>query len=136
MTRGAERFFGLLIIWMLTQADGTAERGAALLMVHREWRRNRRWGLRKRISAGADKAYDMRDFVRTLCAYGVRPHVAQNLKRTGGSAIDRRTTRKAGYQIDQKKRPLNREGLWLDEADRRDVQRPNCAAYGRLDGSS
>ena len=32
------------------------------------------------------------------------PHVAQNLKRSGGSAIDRRTTRHAGYEISQRKR--------------------------------
>ena len=34
----------------------------------------------------------------------VTPHVAQNLKRAGGSAIDRRTTRHAGYEISQRKR--------------------------------
>ncbi len=54
---------GLIVDAMVTQADGTAERDAALLMVHRKWRRNRRWGSRKPISVGADKAYDTRDFV-------------------------------------------------------------------------
>ena len=34
----------------------------------------------------------------------VTPHVAQNLKRNGGSAIDRRTTRHSGYEISQRKR--------------------------------
>jgi hypothetical protein len=33
-----------------------------------------------------------------------RQHVAQNLKRSGGSAIDARTTRHAGYEISQFKR--------------------------------
>ena len=33
-----------------------------------------------------------------------RPIVAQNHKRNGGSAIDRRTTRHAGYQISQQRR--------------------------------
>jgi transposase len=97
---------GLIVDAMVTQADGTAERDAALLMVHRKWRKNRRWGPRKPISVGADKAYDTRDFVATLRAYSVRPHVAQNLKRTGGSAIDQRTARHDGYQISQRKRPL------------------------------
>ena len=34
----------------------------------------------------------------------VTPHVSQNLKRAGGSAIDQRTTRHAGYEISQRKR--------------------------------
>ena len=34
----------------------------------------------------------------------VTPHVAQNLKRTGGSAIDGRKTRHASYQVSQRKR--------------------------------
>ena len=34
----------------------------------------------------------------------VTPHVAQNAKRPGGSAIDQRTTRHGGYAISQKKR--------------------------------
>ena len=34
----------------------------------------------------------------------VTPHVAQNEKRPGGSKIDGRTTRHAGYQLSQRKR--------------------------------
>ena len=34
----------------------------------------------------------------------IRPHIAQNLNRPGGSAIDQRTARHNGYQISQKKR--------------------------------
>jgi len=33
----------------------------------------------------------------------VTPHVAQNLERLGGSAIDGRTTQHAGYAINQRK---------------------------------
>jgi hypothetical protein len=33
----------------------------------------------------------------------VTPHVAQNTKRNGGSAIDERTTRHSGYDVGQKK---------------------------------
>ncbi len=36
---------------------------------------------------------------------GVTPHVTQNVTRTGGSAIDRRTTRHAGYAQSQHVRP-------------------------------
>jgi transposase len=107
---------GLIVDAMVTQADGTAERDAALLMVHRKWRKNRRWGPRKPISVGADKAYDTRDFVSTLRAYGVRPHVAQNVKRPGGSAIDRRTARHETYEISQRKRPLIEKAFgWMKQ---------------------
>ena len=42
------------------------------------------------------------------------PHVAQNLGRRGGSAIDRRTTRHVGYRISQKKRKRIEECFgWL-----------------------
>jgi len=34
----------------------------------------------------------------------VTPHVSQNTKRPGGSAIDGRTTRHEGYQVSQRKR--------------------------------
>ncbi len=36
----------------------------------------------------------------------VRPYVAQNVKRTGGSAIDGRTARHESYHVSQGKRPL------------------------------
>jgi ribosomal protein S6E (S10) len=65
---------------------------------------------------GADKAYDTRDFVGTLCAYSVRPHVAQNVNRTGGSAIDGRTARHESYQISQRKRPLIEKAFgWMKQ---------------------
>ena len=44
----------------------------------------------------------------------VRPHVAQNHKRPGGSAIDRRTTRHPSYAISQRKRKRIEECFgWL-----------------------
>jgi hypothetical protein len=52
---------------------------------------------------GADKAYDTQDFVKALREMNIRPHLAQN-DRNRKSAIDRRTTRHAGYQISQAKR--------------------------------
>lgn len=92
---------GLVVDAMLTQADGTAERDAALLMLHRRWRRSRRMK-----SVSADKAYDTRDFVKTVRDMAIRPHVAQNVNRNGGSAIDGRTTRHDSYGVSQRKRPL------------------------------
>ena len=44
----------------------------------------------------------------------VTPHVAQNVKRNGGSAIDGRTTRHEGYEISQRKRKRVEEVFgWL-----------------------
>ena len=86
---------GLIVSACLTPADGHAERTAALAMI--EPFANRPTG----ITLGADKGYDARVFVNELRAMNVRPHVAQN---TNGrrSAIDRRTTRHAGYAISQR----------------------------------
>jgi hypothetical protein len=42
-----------------------------------------------------------RNCERYLC---ITPHVAQNTNRVGGSAIDGRTTRHAGYAVSQRKR--------------------------------
>lgn len=85
---------------MATQADGTAEREAAILMLHTRWRRAPR-----RRTVGADKAYDTHGFAETVRALDVTPHVAQNLKRSGGSAIDARTTRHDGYAQSLHARP-------------------------------
>ena len=97
---------GLIVDALLTQADGMAEREAALTMVYRRWQKKCRCGPRAPMSLGADKAYDTREFVKLLREMDVRPHVAQNLNRTAGSAIDGRTTRHPGYQVSQQKRPL------------------------------
>src|ERR1019366_7364882 len=76
-------------------ADGRAERRAAIAMVGE--------GLpaRRRITLGGDKGYDTRDFVASCRALKVTPHVAQNLARAGGSAIDARTVRHPGYAVSQ-----------------------------------
>jgi len=84
-----ENRHGLIVDAMLIQADGTAERDAALLMLYRRRQRRRNGPM----SIAADKAYDTREFVKTVREMGVRPHVAENLKRPGGSALDGRTTR-------------------------------------------
>lgn len=89
---------GLAIDHRLTQATGTAEREAAVEMA---------MGLnlgQDRKTIGADKGYDVKDFVETLQSLKVTPHVSQNLKRRGGSALDGRTTRHLGYQVSQWKR--------------------------------
>jgi transposase len=95
-----ENRHGLIVDAMATEADGTAERDAAMLMLHARWRRDPR-----RRTVGADKAYDTHGLVEVLRALDVTPHVAQNLKRRGGSAIDARTTRHDGYSKSLHARP-------------------------------
>jgi len=91
---------GLVVAAMATQADGMAERDAGLLMVADLTRMGQR-----RITLGADKAYDTRDFVDTVRELGATPHVAQNNTHRR-SAIDQRTTRHAGYGVSLSKRWL------------------------------
>ncbi len=98
---------GFILTTEVFPATGTAERHAAMLMleqipgVHR-------------VTVGADKAYDTRDFVSECRNMKVTPHVAQNTKRSGGSAIDGRTARHEGYAVSQKKRKRIEECFgWL-----------------------
>jgi len=100
-----ENRHGLIVDAMLTQADGTAERDAALLRMYRQWRSRRQRRQTATMSIGADKAYDTKDFVATARAMDYRPHVAQNIHRSGGSAIDSRTTRHRSYQSASRKGP-------------------------------
>ena len=53
---------------------------------------------------GADRGYDTRDCVKDVRARRVTPHVAQNTSGHHHSAIDRRTTRHAGYLVSQRLR--------------------------------
>jgi transposase len=96
-----ENRHGLIADAMTTQADGTAERDAALLMLHAQWKR----APSRRRTLGADKAYDVQAFVDVVRDLGATPHVSQNLARRGGSAIDGRTTRHPGYARSQHARP-------------------------------
>lgn len=111
-----ENRHGLIVNAMVTQADGTAERDAALLMMYRQWRNRRQRRRSGPMSVGADKAYDTQDFVGTAREMDFRAHVAQNINRPGGSAIDGRTTRHPSYQVSQKKRPLIEKAFgWMKQ---------------------
>ncbi len=102
---------GLLVRTMVTQADGTAEREAAMLMA---WKRVEKMPPARRITLAGDKNYDTRDFVTTVRAMGITPHVAQNATRRGGSAIDARTTQHDGYAVSQRKRKLVEQAFgWM-----------------------
>ena len=56
----------------------------------------------QRITLAGDKGFDTRGFVEGCRELGVTPHVAQNLERSGGSAVDKRTTRHPGYSVSQR----------------------------------
>ena len=67
-----------------------------------------------RLTVAGDKGFDTAEFVRECRNMRVTPHVAQNLGRRGGRAIDSRTTRHVGYRIRQKKRKRIEECFgWL-----------------------
>lgn len=87
---------GLVAEVEVLQANGTAERDAALVMIEK------RPGDQP-ITVGADKAYDTKDFVKETRNMNATPHVAQNNKGRA-SAIDGRTTRHPGYAVSQQKR--------------------------------
>jgi transposase len=100
----SENRHGLIVAAQVTQAGGTAERSAAIEML------SELSGAR-RCTLAADKGYDTREFVREVRELNVTPHVAQNIERRGGSAINRRTTRHAGYVLSIKARKLIEESF-------------------------
>lgn len=98
---------GLIVNAEVFLANGTAERDAALVMLEQI-------PGGKPVTVGGDKGFDTRDFVAECRHLGVTPHVAQNLKRNGGSAIDGRTTRHHGYRVSQRRRKRIEECFgWL-----------------------
>ena len=92
-----ENRHGLILNTEVFQANGTAERDAALVMLEQIPGTSR-------VTVAGDKGYDTHGFVAECRHLNITPHVAQNLKRNGGSAIDARTTRHPGYVISQRRR--------------------------------
>jgi transposase len=89
---------GLVVDTRLTQANGYAEREAAIEMLTELPGESRK-------TVGADKAYDTADFVQACREIHVTPHVAQNTS-SRSSRIDERTTRHPGYALSQYARKL------------------------------
>ena len=99
-----ENRHGLIVDTAVTAADGYAEVDAAITMLG-ELPQGRR------LTVAADKAYDTARFVGACRAMGITPHVAQ---KASNSAIDRRTTRTAGYVISQRCRKRVEEAFgWM-----------------------
>jgi transposase len=91
-----ENRHGLAVEGCVTRASGYGERAAALEMLGQV-------AVTRRVTVAADKGYDTQDFVEAVRLLQVTPHVAQNTSKRS-SAIDRRTTRHAGYGVSQWKR--------------------------------
>ena len=87
---------GLIVGTEVAQADGYAERRAALDMIPRHSP-----GSTRRLTLASDKGCDCAEFVKDLRRACVTPHVAQKVRY---SAIDGRTTRYPGYAVSQKRR--------------------------------
>jgi len=99
---------GLVVSAVVTHADSVGERRAALAML------DVLPSVSHRRSIGADKAYDTRDFIAACRERHVTPHVACNVTRRGGSAIDARTTRHPGYAVSLRKRKLVEQAFgWM-----------------------
>jgi transposase len=103
-----ENRHGFIIDTAVTDASGTAERDAAIMMLGELPLTTRR------LSVAADKAYDTRAWVAAVRQMGITPHVVQNEFGYGGSAIDARTTRHPGYRRSHQKRQLVEQAFgWL-----------------------
>ncbi|HEV2495097.1 MAG TPA: IS5 family transposase [Terriglobia bacterium] len=98
---------GLIVNAKVWEATGTAERDAALMMLEQI-------PGPQPATVGGDKAFDTAEFVSECRHAQVTPHVAQNERRPGGSALDQRTTRHPGYGLSQRKRKRVEECFgWL-----------------------
>lgn len=88
---------GLVIDLRVGPATGRAEREHGLAMLQG-------LGGARRITVAGDKGYDSAGFVAGCRELNVTPHVAQNERRPGGSALDQRTTGWPGYALSQRVR--------------------------------
>jgi hypothetical protein len=120
---------GIIIDLRMGQASGRAECEQGLEMLQ-EIRGPRR------ITVAGDKGYDTAAFVASCRALNVTPHVAQNERRPGGSALDLRTTSRPGYAVSQRVRKRVEEIFgWIKTVGNfrrtryRGVERTRFAAY-------
>ena len=103
-----ENRHGFIVNTVVTSASGTGERDAAIAMLGELPLTSRR------VTVGADKAYDTRAWVAAVRQMRITPHVAQNLFSYGGSAINGRTTRHPGYRLSHRKRKLVEQAFgWM-----------------------
>jgi len=120
---------GIMIDLRVGQASGRAECEQGLEMLQKVR------GAR-RITVAGDKGYDTAAFVASCRALNVTPHVAQNERRPGGSALDHRTSSWPGYAVSQRVRKRVEEIFgWIKTVGNfrrtryRGVERTSFAAY-------
>ena len=102
-----ENRHGFIVDTAVTDASGTGERDAAIAMLGELPLTSRR------VTVAADKLYDRRAWVTAVRRMRITPHVAQYAG-FGGSAIDGRTTRHAGYAVSQRRRKLIEQAFgWM-----------------------
>lgn len=94
---------GLIVAVQVKQANGTAERSAAVEML-------KDLPTAQHPTLAADKGY-ARGFVSEARKLQFTARVAQNLERSGGSALDARTTRHAGHALSIEARKLIEESF-------------------------
>lgn len=99
-----ENRHGLMVEAEVSQADGYGERETAQKLLSRLPGKRRK-------TLGADKGYDTKGFVGACRGQRITPHIARNTRRRGGSALDGRTTRHAGYEASMKVRKRIEEGF-------------------------
>jgi transposase len=90
-----ENRHGFIVDTAVTDAMGTAERDAALMMLGELPLTTRR------VTVGGDKNFDMPAWVTAVRQMRITPHVAQHTTNRR-SAIDGRTTRHPGYALSQR----------------------------------
>ncbi|WP_412731039.1 IS5 family transposase [Dyella aluminiiresistens] len=101
-----ENRHGLLVGVDVRHATGTGERDGALALVDAH--------LHRGATLGADKGYDVRDFVGQLKQRGIKAHIARNTANGRRSAFDGRTARGKGYAISLQVRKRIEQGFgWV-----------------------
>ena len=108
-----ENRHGLIVDIEVTEANGRAERDAAMVMIRRTKRRRKRMK-----TVGADRGYDAGEFLLGVEAEGVKPMVAirdAKIRSTTPAGGARRRARRRqqtkAYQVSQRKRKLTEEGI-------------------------
>jgi hypothetical protein len=106
----AENRHGLIVDVHTTQATGTAEREAALVMVKRSRQAGER---RAKPTVAADRGYDTAEFIAALTALGIAPHVAAKTK---GSAVPEALKATEGYAVSLRRRKMIEEAFgWVKD---------------------
>jgi len=91
----------LVVNALVSTADGFAEREAAKGMLADAVQCVPEG---KTVTLGADKGYDVKEFVLACQRLGVTPHIARNIEHQGGSAVPEAIAATESYAISQQKR--------------------------------